>query len=77
MNKTFTVGATIGSEVLPLSAVLLDTTLVSFGKQTLYTPTGEVLHMHIHCSSRWIAGEENWCTNALRLAMQLAIGGAA
>lgn len=29
------------------------------GKQTLYTPTGEVLHMHIYCSPLAIAGEEN------------------
>lgn len=73
MNKTLTVGATIRSEVLPLSTVLLDTTLVSSGKQTLYTPIGEVLHMHIYCSSRWIAGEENNCISS----STQAIGGGA
>lgn len=29
------------------------------GKQTLYTPKGQVLHMHIHFNPLAIAGEEN------------------
>lgn len=51
--------ATMDNNVLPLSAVLLDATLVSLiRKQALYTPDKEALHMHIHCTSRWLAGEE-------------------
>lgn len=62
------------NNMLPLSTVLLSTTLVSFRKQTSYTPKEQVLHMHIYCSSLAIAGEENNCTDTSTYAIE---GGAA
>lgn len=43
------------------------------GKQTLYTPKGQVLHMHIHCTSPTTTGERNICIGA----STQAIGGGA
>lgn len=73
-NKFTTSGATMrDNTLLPLSAVLRLTTLVSFtGEQTLYTPNKEALHMHIHCTSQWLAGEEDKCIGS---SAQAIMGG--
>lgn len=67
--------ATMDNNVLPLSTVLLDATLVSLiRKQALHTPIKEALHMHIHCTSQSLTGEEGDRIGALT---RKVVGGAA
>ncbi len=60
-NNKFTIsGATIkGNTLLPSERSAAVNNAGQFtGEQTLYTPSKEALHMHIHCTSHRFAGEE-------------------